>query len=90
MRNFACRLCLSAHVRVCVCVRETQLQRRVCVCVCARVCKSGRHCHTTAACLQTHTSFITVSGHATLFPSWACTDGKTKDIISCLYFSFES
>ncbi len=28
--------------------------------------------------------------HATLFPSRAWTDGKTKDIINCLYFNFES
>ncbi len=40
----------------------------VCVCVCARVCERGRHGHTTAACVQTHTSFITVC-HVTLFPS---------------------
>ncbi len=35
------------------------------MCVCARVCagkcERGRHSHTTAACVQTHTSFITVS-----------------------------
>ncbi len=31
-------------------------------CVCARMCERGRHGHiTTAACLQTQTSFITVS-----------------------------
>ncbi len=28
--------------------------------------------------------------HATLFPSQALNDGKTKDIINCLYFNFES
>ncbi len=28
--------------------------------------------------------------HATLFPSRALTDGKTKDIVNCLYFQFES
>ncbi len=28
--------------------------------------------------------------HTTLFPSRAWTDGKTKDIINCLYFNFES
>ncbi len=53
-----CALC------ACVCVwererdREKGSQRRVCVCVWER----GRHGHiTTAACLQTHTSIITVS-----------------------------
>ncbi len=60
-------------VYVCVCVSEREgereritAQRRVCVgvcvCVCARVCDKGRHGHiTTAACVQTHTSIITVS-----------------------------
>ncbi len=40
-----------------------------CVCVCLRacVCERGRQGHTTAAFVQTHTSFITVC-HATLFP----------------------
>ncbi len=50
---------------VCVCARVCVL---VCVCsrVCARVCERGRHGHTTAACLQTHTSIITVSA------TWLC------------------
>ncbi len=42
-----------------------------------------------AACLHIHKSIITEC-HATQFPSQAWTDGKTKDIINCLYFSFES
>ncbi len=33
----------------------------MCVCVCARECERGRHGHTTAAYVQTHTSIITVS-----------------------------
>ncbi len=33
----------------------------VSVCECARVCERGRQGHTTAACVQTHTSFNTVS-----------------------------
>ncbi len=54
-----------AH-RVCVHVREREREREshhsvVCVCVCVLVCERGRHGHTTAACLQTHTSIITVS-----------------------------
>ncbi len=53
-------------VCVCVCVWERERESHitalcVCVCVCARVCERGRHSHTTAACLQTHTSIITVS-----------------------------
>ncbi len=68
----------------------------VCVCVCVR--GTGSH-HSgvyspseivlIAACVQTHTSIITVC-HVTLFPSRAWTDGKTKDIINCLYIYFES
>ncbi len=57
----------------CVCARVWERGRErereghsavlcVCVCVCARVRERGRHGHiTTAACLQTHRSFITVS-----------------------------
>ncbi len=41
------------------------------------------------ACVQTHTSFITVR-HATPFPSLPWNDGKTKDIINCLCIYFES
>ncbi len=62
MRNFARLVC------VCVCVRVWErerviAQRRlyVCVCVCVCLCERGRYGHTTAACVQTHTSFITVS-----------------------------
>ncbi len=64
----------------CVCVRVWEREREkereghsavlcvcVCVCVCARVRERGRHGHiTTAACLQTHRSFITVS------VTWLC------------------
>ncbi len=59
---------------VCVCERERERerervtsQRRVCACVCVCVCvcacvyERGRHGPTTAACVQTHTSIITVS-----------------------------
>ncbi len=51
--------------RVCVCEREKErervtAQRRVCVCAC--VCESGRRGRITmAACVQSHTSIITVS-----------------------------
>ncbi len=40
-----------------------------------------------------HSLFVNIHHcicHATLFPSRAWTDGKTKDIINCLYFNFES
>ncbi len=48
----------SHHSVVCVRERESHQHR---VCVCAHMCKRGRRGHTTAACLQTHTSIITVS-----------------------------
>ncbi len=61
-------LCVHACERergggACRHVERVKAQRRVCVC------ERGRHGHiTTAACVQTHTSFINVC-HATLFPS---------------------
>ncbi len=52
-------------VCVCVCAWERDRERISaavpCMCVCARVCERGRQGHTTTACVQTHTSFITVS-----------------------------
>ncbi len=51
MRSFA------RHV--CVCERERVKATALCVCVC--VCERVRQGHTTTACVQTHTSFITVS-----------------------------
>ncbi len=53
-------VCVCVCVCLCVfaCERETY-HSVVCVCVCVR--ERGRHGHTTAACVQTHKSFITVS-----------------------------
>ncbi len=42
-------------------MRERVTAAALFMCVCSCVCERGRHCHTTAACLQTHMSFITVS-----------------------------
>ncbi len=62
MRSFARRVSVCVCVCVCVCVRERERDsQHSVVCVCARVCERGRHGHTTAACVQTHMSFITVS-----------------------------
>ncbi len=77
MWSFARRVCVCVCVCVCVlvCKREREGEREiergsqhsvlcVCVCVCARVhvYERWRHSHiTTAASVQTHTSFITVS-----------------------------
>ncbi len=64
--NFARCVC------VCVCVwereRVTAQRSIVCVCVCVWERERGRHGHTTAACVQTHTSFITVSVTRLSFP----------------------
>ncbi len=85
--------CWVWHV-VCVCVRarKRQLQCRVCVlvcvcsCVCAmretRSCKHGLFANT----YELHYGVC----QATQFPFRAWTCDKTKNIISCLYFSFES
>ncbi len=76
----------------------------VCVCVCVCVCVSerereretDRQSHSGVSCLNrglytanTYEDHHCVC-HATLFPSRAWTDGKTKDIINCLYIYFES
>ncbi len=56
-------VCVCACARVCVCVRERERDgHSAASCVCACVCERGRNGHiTTAACVQTHGSFITVS-----------------------------
>ncbi len=84
-------------VCVCVCVwerkreRESQLQRHVCVCVwvCVRVWERETRSHNRVLCTNTYELHYCVC-HATQFPFRAWTDCKTKDIINCLYFSFES
>ncbi len=81
---------LSYTRLVCVCV---------CVCVCVRKWERDRvtyHSRVYSASeialitvfLQIHTSIITVC-YATLCPSRAGTDGKTKDIINCLYLHWK-
>ncbi len=78
MQRFACLVCMHALVCVCVCVREREqsVQRTRNRLDCGLCANTYKHHH--CVC------------HATLFPSRAWTDGKTKDIINCLYFSFES
>ncbi len=67
----------------------------VCVCVCVRERETGSH-HSGVSCLNVacvckiHTSIITVFVTSTLFLFRAWTDGKTNDIINCLYIYFES
>ncbi len=78
---------------VCVCERErVTAQRRVCVWERER--ETGSH-HSGVSFLNRGLFANTYKlhhcvCHATLFPSLAWTDGKTKDIINCLYFYFES
>ncbi len=78
---------------VCVCLRAC-----VCVCVCEIEREREREresslveptTHNRGLCANTYELHYCVC-HATLFPFQAWTDGKTKDIINCLYFSFES
>ncbi len=79
----------------CVCVREMERERErhitaSCVCVWAHVCERGETLsHNRRLCANTYEHRHGVC-HATLFPSRAWTDGKTKDIINCLYFYLES
>ncbi len=75
-----------------------------CVCVCVCVCVWGGNRVTSqrgvtlqlirnrlnrSLCANTYELHHCVC-HATLFPFQAWTDGKTKDIINCLYIYFES
>ncbi len=66
----------------------------------ARVCERGREretgshhsgvcCLNRGLCANTYELHHCVC-HVTLFPSRVWTDGKTKDIINCLYIYFES
>ncbi len=86
MRSYAqCRVMHCVCVCVCVCEREGDKERD----------RQGQitvwfdTVLNTACVLQTHKSIITAFV-TQLFPSWAWTDGKTKDIIYCLYIYFES
>ncbi len=79
------------HV-VCVCERErVTSQRRVCACVCERERETVTSQHVSGlsrfAITYKHRHCVC---HATLFLSRAWTDGKTNNIINCLYFNFES
>ncbi len=78
----------SAQYCVCVCVCSRVC---VCVCVCARVCVCAHLCET-----QSHNHGLFASTyeyhhcvcHATLFPSRAWTDRKTKDIVFTFIYLF--
>ncbi len=82
-------------VRLCVCVWEREREREreghsaaSCVCSCVWERETRSH-HNRGLFANTYELHHCVC-HATLFPSQAWTDGKTKDIINCLYIYFES
>ncbi len=70
---------MSIAYRVSVCV----------VCVCARGCERETRSHNRSLCTANTYEHHYCICHVTLFPFWAWTDGKTKDIINCLYIYFE-
>ncbi len=84
--------CVCVCARMCVCVRESHHSVVcVCVCVCGRMCERGRHGHNNCGlCTANKYEDHHCVCHTTLFPSRAWTDGKTKDIINCLYIYFEN
>ncbi len=98
MRSFAHRVCARARVWV----RERQGHSGVSylnrgLCVCQR--ETGSHHSGVYSPSENRLNrglFVNTYEHhhgvchTTLFPSQAWTDGKTKDIINCLYFNFES
>ncbi len=77
--------------RVCVCERERESHSAALfVCVCARVCERGRHGHTTTACVQTHTSLITVSVTRLCSPLRLELMVKLRTLFTVfLYYNFE-
>ncbi len=81
-----CRVLRAVCVCVCETERETGSQHSIlCLCVRERETRS----HKRSLCANTYELQHCVC-HVTLFPFRAWTDGKTKDIINCLYIYFES
>ncbi len=77
-------VCFVISLSICYWLFKCRVLRVVCVCVCAGVCERGRQSHNHGLFANTfehHHCFC----HATMFPSRAWTDVKTKDIINCLY-----
>ncbi len=96
---FKCGVMHIVCVCVCVCVcmhTYGTCTRTVRVRVCERERERERGSHQNVVsylnldlCANTYKLHHCVC-HVTLFPTRAWTDGKTKDIINCLYFYFES
>ncbi len=85
-------VCFVISLSICYWLFKCGVERRVRVCVWVREREreshSGVSCLNGGLCTNTYKHHHCVC-HATLFPSQAWTDGKTKDIINCLYFYFE-
>ncbi len=75
-------VCFVISLSICYWLLKCRVLCIVCVCVCVCVCERD-------LCANTYEHHHCVC-YATLFPSQAWTDGKTKDIINCLYIYFES
>ncbi len=71
-------VCVCTHACVCVWERETGLHHSGVSFLICGLCTANTYKHHHCVC------------HATLFPSWAWTDGKTKDFFNCRYIYFES
>ncbi len=93
------RACVCVCVCVCVCEwvsergRERErvtAQHSVCVCVCVWERERATQSHHNHGLFANTYELHHCVCHATLFLSQAWTDGKTKDIIDCLYIYFES
>ncbi len=74
-------VCVCVRVRSRVCEREKQSHDRG-FCVCVR----GRNSHTTAACVQTHRSFITVSVTRLCSPLWLELMVKLRTLLTVFTF----
>ncbi len=75
---------------ICYWLLKCGVLRVVCVCVCARLCERGRHGHTTAACLQTHTSIITVSLTRLCSPLRLELMAKLRTLLTVFTFIFKA
>ncbi len=78
-------VCVCARARVCVCVRERERE----TVTSQRSVQRVRN-HLNRGLFANTFELHHCIWHATLFLSRAWTNGKTKDIINCLYIYFES
>ncbi len=86
-------VCFVISLSICYWLLKCRVLCIVCVCVWERERETGSH-HSGVSCLNRGLCTNTYELHhcvcrVTLFSSQAWTDGKTKDIINCLYIYFE-